>query len=107
MEVSPKTNHKKITMKTAKTNKLWRPDDTEKASGGARNREGRRHVLRPDRRGNSRVWEGLLLARSGPCARGYSCRPAAEAFWGILTHSRSCGCRRCRAAPRVRNRFDN
>ena len=36
------------------------------------------------RRPEPRVPPALpLLAHSGPCARGYFCRPAAEAVWGI------------------------
>jgi hypothetical protein len=27
--------------------------------------------------------QSQLVARSGPCARGYFCRPAAKHFWGI------------------------
>jgi len=38
------------------------------------------------------------MARSGPCARGYFCRPAAEAVWGISDPKATFGVRATLAA---------
>jgi hypothetical protein len=69
--------------------------------------------------GRRRQWrhkEGFLGTRHGkvyfwhkldPLLGGTLRGRQPRQFGTFLTHSRPCACRRCRAAPRVRNRFDN